>query len=228
MKVCLFSDIHGNGFAFKAALPLMLSEKADLYIFLGDLCGYYFDQKEILSGLLMLPNLISVKGNHDQMALDISNGDDKLRTTCFEKYGDSLDRILMDENQSVMTWISQNPATYIDSTGMFYCCHGSPKSPLSDYVYPDSDIKFFLDEDQDIFFLGHTHYPMKRTIGNKLIVNPGSIGQPRKGGWPTYAVIDILSREVVFRDVVYDKKKFINNLKKKEVGCPYIVNVLQR
>ncbi|MDP6206425.1 MAG: metallophosphoesterase family protein, partial [SAR324 cluster bacterium] len=31
----------------------------------------------------------------------------------------------------------------------------------------------------DICFLGHTHRRMKYRLQNKLIVNPGSIGQPR-------------------------------------------------
>lgn len=47
MKICVFSDIHGNGPAFRVAYEMIMSEKADINIFLGDLCGYYFDQKEI-------------------------------------------------------------------------------------------------------------------------------------------------------------------------------------
>ena len=48
MKICLFSDIHGNGPAFEAAYTKLMGEQADLNIFLGDLCGYYFDELEIL------------------------------------------------------------------------------------------------------------------------------------------------------------------------------------
>ena len=48
MRICVFADIHGNGPAFRIAYDMILSEKAAINIFLGDLCGYYFDQKEIL------------------------------------------------------------------------------------------------------------------------------------------------------------------------------------
>jgi predicted phosphodiesterase len=40
-KICIFSDIHGNGPAFAAGYPLIVEEQADLYVYLGDLCGYW-------------------------------------------------------------------------------------------------------------------------------------------------------------------------------------------
>jgi predicted phosphodiesterase len=66
MRICLFSDIHGNGPAVRAAHPMIMSEKADVHVFLGDLCGYYFDQNEIFILLQSIPNLVALKGNHDQ------------------------------------------------------------------------------------------------------------------------------------------------------------------
>jgi predicted phosphodiesterase len=36
MKICATSDIHGNGPAFNAAPDGILSEKADVNVFLGD------------------------------------------------------------------------------------------------------------------------------------------------------------------------------------------------
>src|SRR3990172_7195601 len=43
----------------------------------------------------------------------------------------------------------------------------------------------------DLILLGHTHLPAIRQFGGRLIVNPGSLGQPRYGTPDaTYAVWD--------------------------------------
>jgi len=43
--------------------------------------------------------------------------------------------------------------------------------------------------DADVVLLGHTHMPALRMVGDTLIVNPGSLGQPRYGTPDaTYAV----------------------------------------
>ena len=39
MKICLFSDIHGNRYAFTVALPQIKKICADINIFLGDIAG---------------------------------------------------------------------------------------------------------------------------------------------------------------------------------------------
>jgi protein phosphatase len=41
----------------------------------------------------------------------------------------------------------------------------------------------------DVLLVGHTHVPFLRRIGDKILLNPGSIGQPRAGGsLASYAV----------------------------------------
>ena len=57
MRICLFGDIHGNGPAFRIACKAIVAESADLNIFLGDLCGYYYDQLDIFDMLREIPNL---------------------------------------------------------------------------------------------------------------------------------------------------------------------------
>jgi protein phosphatase len=36
--------------------------------------------------------------------------------------------------------------------------------------------------DADVILVGHTHLPFVRRIGNRTVVNPGSLGQPKDGG----------------------------------------------
>jgi predicted phosphodiesterase len=213
MKICVFSDIHGNGPAFRVAHEMIISETADINLFLGDLCGYYFDQIEIFLMLQMIPNLISLKGNHDSIFLRIIDKDEKLRQDYAKKYGNSMESLLHEDVQGLIQWLSDLPESYSCNSLALTAYHGSPWSNLEGYVYPDSSLDKFCDYPAfNLFLLGHTHYPMLRKINDKLIVNPGSLGQPRNGGWPTYAIIDLPSKQVVFKEVPYNKAELLRRI----------------
>jgi len=162
------------------------------------------------------------------MALTIRAGDEVLRKEYLKKYGDSLERLLGEQGNTVLTWLDNCRDSFVDPAHRFVCFHGSPWDLLEGYVYPDTLLDRFLEEKADIFFLGHTHYPMVRKIGDKLIINPGSLGQPRQGGWPTYAVVELPARTVHMREVRYDKEGYLNRLRSEEGVHPYLIDVLQR
>jgi len=228
MKICVFSDIHGNGPAFRIAYDMIISEKADLNIFLGDLCGYYFEQQQIYEKILSLPHLIALQGNHDQIFLKIVQGDEDLRKDYLREYGSSLEHLLENDNQELRRWLSTLPETYSFPALDLNCYHGSPWNPMEGYVYPDSSLEKFLNYTSSLFILGHTHYPMTRKINNTLIVNPGSLGQPRNGGLPTYAIIDCSSKKVIFREISYDKTDLIRQIDKLDGNNEYLKNILYR
>ena len=228
MRICVFADIHGNGPAFRVAYDMILSEKADINIFLGDLCGYYFDQKEIFLMLQTIPNLIALKGNHDEIFLRIINKDEELRQAYIKRYGNSMEKLLGEDVEELNQWLSGLPESYIHTDSGFAFYHGSPWCPLDGYVYPDSPLDKFLDYPSSLFVLGHTHYPMARTINDKLIVNPGSLGQPRNGGLPTYAIIDCPSKRVVFREVPYDKSVLLSRIDELDSNNKYLKEVILR
>lgn len=62
-------------------------------------------------------------------------------------------------------------------------CHTIPSDPLFGYCEPDSPQ--WLEEiervDADVILIGHTHLPAIRTFGERKVVNPGSLGQPKMG-----------------------------------------------
>ena len=53
---------------------------------------------------------------------------------------------------------------------------------------------YYLDRfEVDIIALGHTHFPMAWSSGRKLIINPGSVGQPRDGDWrSSHTIVEIV------------------------------------
>jgi len=228
MKVCVFSDIHGNGPAFNAALCGIISEKADINVFLGDLCGYYYDQLEIFLLLQTIPNLIALKGNHDSLFLDIYHGDNNARRNYLRRYGKSMEQLLMSECYELAAWLSNLPDSLILNNESVHLCHGSPWSPADGYIYPDTTLDRFESEDASVFLLGHTHYPMHRKTGRKIIINPGSLGQPRHGGWPTYALVELPLGSVEFREVRYNIDPLYCQIDEVMENNPYLKEVLRR
>ena len=229
MKLCIFSDIHGNGVAFEKALSMILGEEADVNIFLGDLCGYYFDEIAIFERLLGIPRLIALKGNHDQMFYDVASGNDEsLREFYFKKYGPALEHFLKADHQALLKWISRREELYLSKELDIACYHGSPWDPRHGYVYPDSGFERFPELPYSNIFLGQTHYPMVRRLGEKMIVNPGSLGQPRQGGWPTFAVLDLPGKDVQFKEVEYDKNELLRQMDSFCDADSYLRKILLR
>lgn len=226
MKICIFSDIHGNGPAFFSAYSKILAENADLNIFLGDLCGYYYDQIKILSALFKIPNLISIKGNHEHMYLKIASGSQGLLSEYTLKYGHSMKNLCEHDNGDLVKWSAALSYSYHDPEGRFSCFHGSPTDHIEGYVYPDSPLEDFNHVLEPFVFLGHTHYKMKRCYGSTKFINPGSLGQPRGGGWPTYALVDVSSGIVDFREVKYNKDELIKKIDNMGDNNHYLKRIL--
>lgn len=228
MKLCVFSDIHGNLPAFEAAYPLIMREAADLNIFLGDLCGYYFEEDLIWEKLSKMPRLVAIRGNHDDMFIHGAEGDQNILHMYASRYGRALELFLRKDYQEMLRWMKGLPASYADSGSRFLCCHGSPRDPVEEYVYPDAPLAPFVNMNFDICFLGHTHYPMVRDCEGRMFVNPGSIGQPRDGDWPCFAVVNLKEKEVVLKHFRYDTQKVLRKINEVGDQTKYLKDVIER
>jgi predicted phosphodiesterase len=75
----------------------------------------------------------------------------------------------------------------------FLLVHATPRDPLDEYALPDVNFwtRRLQNVDADVICVGHTHQPYVLTVGDKLVINPGSIGLPRDGDpRASYAVIE--------------------------------------
>ena len=140
----------------------------------------------------------------------------------------SIEALLNSDAKRMKEWLFSLPSFIDNGLGKISCYHGSPQNFLEDYVYPDSPLEMFLKHQSSTFLLGHTHYPMARRIKDKLVVNPGSLGQPRNDRWPTYAVVDCVSETATFRQVFYDKEELIARIDQMGDVNPYLKRVLIR
>lgn len=219
MKLLVFSDLHGNAYAFRAALAQMADENADRWYFLGDVFGYYYGQAECFRRLKEIPSLTCLRGNHEELALDA--------LTCkvdaeelVRRYGSSY-RHLQELPDKVWTLVRSWPdGTELVADGLrigFF--HGTPDRPTQGRLYPDKDAApAEAYQKYDVVFLGHTHHKMVKSCGATDIYNPGSLGQQRDGQGCSYIVYDTVTRDCAWRIVDYDVQPLLQEIRANDPG----------
>ena len=220
MKICFFSDIHGNGYAFDAFLKEMEKQKPDKIIFGGDYAGYYYDADRIISKMREL-RFICILGNHDKMLLELL---DKERNAemLIEKYGSSYEMLAQNLQKENERFLRELPLFYEMETdgiklGFF---HGSPRDYQNDRIYPDTEItdsaEIALFEKYDYVFSGHTHHKLVKQIGKTVLINPGSAGQQRDGKGTSYVLFDTETRMWEICSFTYDVDRLERDIDRLE------------
>jgi putative phosphoesterase len=228
MKFAVFSDIHGNAYALKQMLIDTKEEKLKGYICCGDIAGYYYNQEETIKLLQNLDNLFIVLGNHDKQYMEAYQNPE-LERRYSSKYGQSYS----EKSPFVYNYLNEAPEMLElniaeHRIGIF---HGSPEHPLNGRIYPDHLDYNILFNNYDVCFLGHTHYQLYKKVGNTVIVNPGSLGQPRDGKGFSYCIFDFESITCEFRTVHIQRdklKKQVMNKETNEMVRAYLITVLDR
>jgi putative phosphoesterase len=198
MRVLLVADIHANWPALQA-----VNEPHDICLCLGDLVDYALEPAPCVD---WVRNRVhhAVRGNHDHgVAQDIRvNGRNGF------KYLSGITRQLTRERLQPpdLRFLASLPVTKMVTIDdfKFLLVHATPRDPFDEYA--PNDLEFWTRRlhgvDADVICVGHTHQPYVLEVGNKLVINPGSIGQPRDSDpRASYAVID--SRRVELRRVEY-------------------------
>ncbi|MCP5050246.1 MAG: metallophosphoesterase family protein [bacterium] len=227
MKIGIFSDIHGNIFSFEKIYKQLKKERCDMHLFLGDICGYYYYQNEVINILSDIPHLHSLAGNHDVLFLEALE-DEAAMNKNIETYGRSFLHLKETILPGSLDYLRALSTCFHLRSGGIAAYHGSPWDPFYEYVYPASSMERFDKLPYKIVFLGHTHHVMDIRREGLRIVNPGSAGQPRDGGWPSYAVYDTETGDVNIKHVPYNVDAMIKDVKERDNGNPYLVEVLER
>jgi diadenosine tetraphosphatase ApaH/serine/threonine PP2A family protein phosphatase len=77
--------------------------------------------------------------------------------------------------------------------------HGTPDDFLNGRFYPDNTANYdWFPGEKEILLMGHTHYPIiKRFSNGGIIINPGSVGQPRDGNLASsFCIMDTETDEI--------------------------------
>jgi putative phosphoesterase len=187
MRVLLLADIHANWPALQA-----IGEPHDLCVVLGDLVDYGLEPAPCLAWVRERARYV-IRGNHDHgVAQNVSvfgrNGFKYLTTVTRPL---SRERLSTDDCRYLGTLPVSRLVTIDDIR--YLLVHATPRDPLDEYAPPEVEFwsRRLENVDADVVCVGHTHYPYVLEVGDKLVINPGSVGQPRDGDpRAAYAVID--------------------------------------
>lgn len=202
MKLLVISDVHGNWSALQA-----IREEADAIVCLGDIVSYGPFPRECVAWVREHATHV-VRGNHDTALayrVDPRAAGFKQRLAMA-----TLAHHWRDLPRDDVAWLRGLPTEvrFRFDGYSFHAMHASPADHLFSYrLTPDlsdEELKKEVEEVRaDIVLLGHTHLPMSRGAWTKVILNPGSVGQPLDGNpRASYAVIKDGVAEI--RRVAYD------------------------
>ena len=203
MKIGLISDIHSNVYGLRSVLKKL--KNTDIILCAGDLTGYYTFANEVFDEIEK--NKIQwIKGNFDDFLFKSTNN---------QIIQDSVDytkKVIKPENLKKLKNAPTDMTLVLDGI-RFKVYHGSPWGEES--VYPDyKNFAKFNKVNADVIILGHTHYPMEKRIGDKIIINPGSCGQPRDyESKASCAIFDTKTRKTKFYRLSYNRRKIISAIK---------------
>ena len=213
MRIAILADIHGNVLALEAVLADLKHRSVDQFVNLGDCVSGPLWPRETAELLRQL-NWPTVRGNHDRWVTDWPP-EKHYREDAFAFQ--SLDI-------SELAWLRALPSTRELSDGVF-ACHGRP----------DDDNAYLLENVEGgrlvparrtevaervravasrFVLCAHSHIPGAATTGDKMIINPGSVGLPAyedpsppahvsESGSPVarYAVLQLNGERASFKNI---------------------------
>ncbi|MFO8016449.1 MAG: metallophosphoesterase family protein [Candidatus Woesearchaeota archaeon] len=170
----IIADIHSNLEALETVMDDIKERGIHRVFCCGDIVGYGADPNSCVD-IIKNKSLPSVAGNHDINSAkpsDLSWFNPHAR-----KALEWTGRNLKKRNRDFLAGL---PQTMVKD-GMFMV-HGSPADPLHEYVFPDDAgliEKYAGGIGRPVLVMAHTHIPFVKRLNSSLVVNPGSVGQPR-------------------------------------------------
>jgi predicted phosphodiesterase len=230
MKIAMLSDIHGNSAALAVTLTEARQAGAQHLLIAGDLVGYYYDIAGVLMALEPWPRTV-IGGNHERMLSKVRT-DAGAATAYRERYGSALDVAVETLAPAVLDSLCVLPSQVeVELDGVhFLLCHGSP-ADQDEYVYPNAtpEVMARCLHPGKVVQTGHTHYPMIAARDDALLVNAGSVGQPRDlGGFSSWALFDTATGIVAPRRTAYDIGVLQAEARLRDPHLPYLAEVLTR
>lgn len=178
MKIAIISDIHAN----LAALDALPERDYDQLWCLGDLIDYGPKPREVIRQIRNKAT-ITVRGNHDHaVGFNVAPQCSPPFKRLADETREFTQHVCMPDEMNYLRNLPIQKEVAIDGMS-FYLVHAMPTNPLFGYCPKDSEQwEKELDWVQaDVLVVGHTHMPFVRMIGKKMILNPGSLGQPKTG-----------------------------------------------
>lgn len=241
MRYAILGDIHANLAAFEAVLrDVDIRGGFEKIWCLGDVVGYGPDPHESIE-LLRQHEHVCVAGNHDWAAIG------KMDTSDFNP-------VAAQACHWTSLQLTKEDINYLQNLHLSFCqddftlVHGSPREPIWEYLLSIEAAEVNFAHFETAFCLvGHSHVPLifeyidhatiyrgfpdgaNLTLGkNRLIINPGGVGQPRDGDpRASYAVYDDEAGTVHHYRVEYDIAATQRKMEEQGLPSPLILRLSQ-
>lgn len=226
---CVLADVHGNLPALEAVLAAAREAGADSHLVLGDVVGYGPHPSACIARVAELDAEVCLRGNHDH-AIGAGEDDDTMNRLAREVARWTVDTLSAAER----AWLRELPVEHVAEGWM--AVHGAPRDPhrFHAYVY-ELTFRDNLDELRrrglPLCFYGHTHVPFvhrsteageREKLGARdvaasgsevLLVNPGSVGQPRDGDpRASFLLWDRREGRIAFQRIAYPMDQTLRDL----------------
>ncbi len=205
MRLLLLSDVHANLEALEACLAV--APDHDKVVNLGDVVGYNASPNEVCERVRDLGGAV-VRGDHDRACSGLSDlSEFNLVAAMSARWTQTK---LESEHVEWLRSLPQGPLLQEALPGLEFV-HGSPRDE-DEYLLstPAAALDFELPGHRDVIFFGHTHLQggfayrngraqyfapqyddgngvlqckMALVPGERYLINPGSVGQPRDNDW---------------------------------------------
>lgn len=250
MKRAVISDIHGNLAAFESVLADIQRRGIEEIYCLGDIIGYGPDPRACID--LARGFALNLLGNHEEAVLFGAIGFNPKAKTAIDWTREQLSLRSEPQEKNRELWNFIGGLAKQHREGRYLFVHGSPRDPTREYIFKQDyqdrkkmdEIFASPDSNWQICFAGHTHHPgifaqdhpyvflEPHDIGNeydyaasrtRILVNVGSVGQPRDGDWrASYVIVD--DRAIQFVRLDYDVQRTVRRFR----DCPELPEYLAR
>ena len=237
MRILVVSDIHSNLEALTAVVEDAGRDGAiDELWCLGDTVGYGPDPGECIRLVREFPSYVCIAGNHDLAAIG-KMGTEEFNYAAAHAAHWTAAQLSSEE----ASFLADLPL--VVGMGKFTLVHGSLRSPVWEYLMSaEAAGATFQRMTTPYCLVGHSHipflcveggekggfapFPLDTKVGlgeDRLIINPGGVGQPRDGDpRSSYVIYDSQVESVERRRVAYDISATQEKMRRAGLPAPLI------
>ena len=206
-RVAALYDIHGNAPALAAVLDERDVADADVIVVGGDVAAGPFAAETIDLLTALGERARFVRGNADREL--VAQFDSRDRSSARpDDVWTSRTRFaaeqLSHEHRDFVAAFEAGVELELHGLGRTLFCHGTPRSDeeIVTELTPDDEVRDILAVDAALVVYGHTHIQLDRHVGDRRLVNAGSVGMPYEGRPGAYWAL--LGPDVDLRRTEYD------------------------
>jgi predicted phosphodiesterase len=210
MRVAALYDVHGNLPALEAVLAEV---DAETILVGGDVVLGPMPRETL--ALLRERGATFIRGNCDREVVAPPEPGEETWSQRARWVHEQLD----DEELAFLRALPHPLSLDVDGLGPVLFCHGSPRSDeeILTAITPPKRLDPILDGVQeDVVVCGHTHAQFDRLVGDRRLVNAGSVGMAYEGE-PGVAAWALLGPTVELRRTPYDAEGAAKRVRETEL-----------